>query len=79
MNSESKQAVGVGVPGIELESCSSSTMAPADLVAGIRSDVDLARVFADVEVVVGEQLRGVHAATTFKEGQDKAAMDEIEA
>ena len=47
-------------------------ISPADLVAGIRSDVDLARVFADVEVVVGEQLRGVHAATTFKEGQDEA-------
>ena len=47
-------------------------ISPADLVDGIRSDVDLARVFADVEVVVGEQLRGVHAATTFKEGQDEA-------
>lgn len=48
---------------------------PADLVAGIRSDVDLARVFGDVEVVVGEQLRGVHAATTFKEGKDAPAEE----
>ena len=38
---------------------------PADLVQGIRSDVDLARVFANVEVVVGEQLKGVGAATKY--------------
>ena len=38
---------------------------PADLVQGIRSDDDLARVFANVEVVVGEQLKGVGAATKY--------------
>ena len=39
----------------------------ADLIAGIRGDKDLSRVFGNVEVIVGEQLRDVGAATKYEE------------
>lgn len=39
---------------------------PADIVAGIRNDVDLSRAFADVEIVVGEELKDVLAAMKYE-------------
>ena len=42
-------------------------ISPADLIAGIRGDKDLSRVFGNVEVIVGEQLRDVGAATKYEE------------
>ena len=40
-------------------------ISPADLVAGIRGDADLCRVFSNVEVIVGEELKGVNAAVKY--------------
>tara|TARA_B100002051_G_scaffold225359_1_gene220697 strand:- start:96 stop:524 length:429 start_codon:yes stop_codon:yes gene_type:complete len=57
------------------EAAKRKRITPADLVAGIRGDPDLARVFANVEVVVGSTLTGVTEACKYTheeaEGNDE--------